>query len=578
MIMQRHTRALLTLALLGLATRAQAQQSGYALNHLDLSERGSEWFSTDSLDLRGTARPALGVVGEWAYRPLVVVDANDEHQRSIVRNQFVLHPGISLVLADRLRLAVDMPIQAYADGFRATLSGTTYVPPSDKTSVGDLRLGAALRLFGTYGGPATGALGVQVALPTGNEQAYAGDGDVRVTPHLMLAGDAAAFVYALKAGVTIRSADQPFGSFHMGSYASFAASAGLRVAKGKLVIGPEFFARSVLTRDQFFKRRTTPMEALFGLHWMVVDGFRLGAGFGLGLTGGYGSPERRGLMSLEWAPVIVPALPPQPPADRDLDRILDIDDACPDVPGEMTSDPATNGCPPPADRDKDGVIDSRDACPDQPGDKTDDPATNGCPPPPDRDHDGVLDADDACPDEPGNKSDDPKTNGCPPPPDRDGDGVLDANDACPDSPGNPDPDPKRNGCPKAYVMGTEIKILDQVKFKTGKATIVPGNDSEDILNAVLQVLNQNPQITKVLIEGHTDSRGGAKMNRRLSKQRAGSVVNWLVAHGIDQGRLSNAGLGPDRPIDTNDSEEGRRNNRRVEFHITSDGAVTTPVQ
>src|SRR5262245_9679508 len=120
--------ARIMVALLGasIASRASAQVTGYALNHFDLSERGSEWFSTDSLDLRGHGRPALGVVGEWAFRPLVVNNADDEYQRSIVRNQFVLHPGFSLVLWERLRLAADLPVQAYADGNSVRLGRTLY--------------------------------------------------------------------------------------------------------------------------------------------------------------------------------------------------------------------------------------------------------------------------------------------------------------------------------------------------------------------------------------------------------------------------------------------------------------------
>jgi OOP family OmpA-OmpF porin len=572
--MPRHASALVVLTLLGLASAAHAQQRGYAINHLDLSERGSEWFSTDSLDLRGHLRPALGIVGEWAFRPLVAHDGNGNYVSSIVRNQFVLHPGISLVLWDRLRLAADMPVQAYADGHSVTIGTTTFDAPNNKTSLGDLRLGVTLRLFGKYGDPITGALGVQVALPTGAKDSYAGDGDVRVAPHFLVAGDIAWFVYAAKAGVTIRSADKTFSATQLGSYAYFSASAGVRLVKGRLVIGPEYFARSLLLHDQFFKRNATPMEALLGLHFMVVDGLRLGAGIGVGLTSAYGAPERRGLLSLEWAPGI-PA-PPPPPSDRDFDFVPDLHDACPDVFGPMSTDPRTNGCPPPADRDHDGVLDFEDACPEVSGDRTDDPKTNGCPPPPDRDHDLVLDTDDACPDVAGLKTDDPATNGCPPPPDRDHDSVLDADDACPDDPGNPDPDPKRNGCPRAFVQGDQIRILDQVKFKTGSAVILPGQESEDVLLAVQQVLNQHPEVANVRVQGHTDDRGGAKMNRKLSKNRAASVVAWLTQHGIDAQRLSAEGFGPDKPIDSNKTEEGRKNNRRVEFHIQGDASVTAP--
>jgi outer membrane protein OmpA-like peptidoglycan-associated protein len=557
--------------LLGLASGARAQ-SGYSINTLDLSERGSEWFTTDTLDLRGQLRPALGIVGEWAFRPLVVNDANGDYAHSVVRNQFVLHPGISLVIADRLRLGLDMPIQAYADGESVTIGTITYPAPADKASLGDLRLGVTLRLFGTYGDAITGALGVQVTLPTGSEDSYAGDGDVRITPQFSIAGDIAWFAYAAKAGVTIRTDSKTFEDTEQGSFAQFSVSAGVRLLKGRFLIGPEYFAHSLLTADQFFKKDSTPMEVLVGLHWMIVDGLRLGGGFGWGLTSAFGTPQRRGLLSVEWAPIIEKPLPPPPP-DRDGDHVNDIDDACPDTPGVMTSDPATNGCPPPPpDRDHDGVLDAVDACPDVAGDKTDDPKTNGCPPPPDRDHDGVLDADDACPDVSGDKTDDPKTNGCPPPPDRDHDSVLDDEDACPDDPGNRDPDPKRNGCPIAYVKGDQIRILDQVKFKTGSSMILPGHDSEDVLLAVTQILTQHAELS-VRVEGHTDSRGSAKTNRKLSKNRAQSVVDWLVYHGIAAARMSSEGFGPDNPIDSNTTEDGRRNNRRVEFHIQGDAPL-----
>jgi outer membrane protein OmpA-like peptidoglycan-associated protein len=80
-------------------------------------------------------------------------------------------------------------------------------------------------------------------------------------------------------------------------------------------------------------------------------------------------------------------------------------------------------------------------------------------------------------------------------------------------------------------------------------------------------LDANPRVTKLRIEGHTDNVGAAAYNKGLSQRRAASVMSWLVAHGIDAARLSSAGFGLELPIADNDSEEGRRVNRRVEFHI-----------
>jgi outer membrane protein OmpA-like peptidoglycan-associated protein len=228
------------------------------------------------------------------------------------------------------------------------------------------------------------------------------------------------------------------------------------------------------------------------------------------------------------------------------------------VPGVRTGDPKTNGCPP--DRDADGVPDADDACPTVAGVKTSDPKTNGCPP--DRDADGIPDAEDACPTVPGVKTGDPKTNGCPP--DRDADGIPDAEDACPDQPGARDPDPKKNGCPPAFLQGTQIKIRDPFKFRFNKTELDPAGDP--ILEAVLAFLKEHTELKKIRIEGHTDNVGGEEFNRKLSEGRAASVRKWLVAHGVDASRLTSKGLGQSQPVDNNATEEGRRNNRRVEFH------------
>jgi outer membrane protein OmpA-like peptidoglycan-associated protein len=123
-------------------------------------------------------------------------------------------------------------------------------------------------------------------------------------------------------------------------------------------------------------------------------------------------------------------------------------------------------------------------------------------------------------------------------------------------------------------VGKQIVILDQVKFATGSAKILPSSDG--ILNAVLTVLTSHPEITHVSVEGHTDNVGAAAMNKSLSGRRAASVVDWLVKHGIDKARLSSVGFGMERPIDSNDTPEGRQNNRRVEFHIEDGGAKRKP--
>jgi outer membrane protein OmpA-like peptidoglycan-associated protein len=158
---------------------------------------------------------------------------------------------------------------------------------------------------------------------------------------------------------------------------------------------------------------------------------------------------------------------------------------------------------------------------------------------------------------------DPKKNGCPP--DRDGDGIPDDIDACPDVPGPTNPDPKKNGCPLAVVKEDQIEILEQIRFRFDSAELDPASDP--ILEAVLKILNEHPEIKGVRIEGHTDNVGGVAYNLSLSGKRARSVLDWLGGHGVDKHRLTSEGFGMSRPLGPNATDEGRRKNRRVEFHI-----------
>jgi outer membrane protein OmpA-like peptidoglycan-associated protein len=485
------------------------------------------------------------------------------------------HVGASLVLGEALRMSVNMPFIPYVEGSEGRLEGVTYNPPATSPTVGDLRFAFDVKLFGQGEDAIAMAIGAQAWAPTGDQASYASDGTFRGAPRLLIAGSPGIFTYAVKAGVMIRGRDSvDFANSPIGHELIYGAALGVRLADRRLVIGPEVYGSTDLTH-QTFKTRTSPLEGIFGMRYMCSCGLRFGAGVGPGFTQGYGSPVVRGVGVIEWSPEIVPEPTPEPkpepkpepvakPADRDGDGILDAEDACPDTPGVKTDDPKTNGC---ADKDGDGIFDPVDACPDVPGIASKDPKLNGCPDP-DRDKDGIPNSEDACPDKPGIKTSDPKTNGCPDP-DRDKDGIPNDQDACPDEAGKPDPDPAKNGCPKAFVKAGQIRIMDQVKFKTGSAEILPGKDSQEVLEAVVKVMKDHPEITKIRVEGHTDNTGTAKINTRLSSDRAASVVKWLVKNGIAADRLTSKGWGPDRPIESNTTEEGRRSNRRVEFHIES---------
>lgn len=107
-------------------------------------------------------------------------------------------------------------------------------------------------------------------------------------------------------------------------------------------------------------------------------------------------------------------------------------------------------------------------------------------------------------------------------------------------------------------------ILKNVFFDHDKSDILPQSYIE--LNKLVDFLTNNPSVT-LEISGHTDNTGNDKYNAELSLARSKAVTNYIISNGIMDSRISYQGYGSLKPIDDNNSEEGRQNNRRVEFKI-----------
>lgn len=114
------------------------------------------------------------------------------------------------------------------------------------------------------------------------------------------------------------------------------------------------------------------------------------------------------------------------------------------------------------------------------------------------------------------------------------------------------------------VKEDKIQILQQVHFATGKATLLA--DSYPLLDQVVSAIVKS-DIKRLRVEGHTDNRGNALTNLRLSQTRAQAVADYLVRAGIDASRIEVNGYGGARPIAPNLTSTGRELNRRVEFVI-----------
>ena len=108
----------------------------------------------------------------------------------------------------------------------------------------------------------------------------------------------------------------------------------------------------------------------------------------------------------------------------------------------------------------------------------------------------------------------------------------------------------------------EILLKKKIEFQTNSDVILPV--STPVLEEALAVLKQAPQLS-ITINGHTDSVGIPAANKVLSARRAQAVAAWFGSHGVDAARLTSAGYGSEKPIDTNDTDAGRAQNRRVEI-------------
>lgn len=140
--------------------------------------------------------------------------------------------------------------------------------------------------------------------------------------------------------------------------------------------------------------------------------------------------------------------------------------------------------------------------------------------------------------------------------DSDGDGVGDGADQCPDTAKGDEVDPI--GCRPRLTESRALTLA--IEFATGSAEIV--GDTAIALDEVVALLTRYPE-ANVVVEGHTDNRGTRAANQALSAARAEAVVAALVQRGVSAERATASGFGESRPVQPNDTAEGRTANRRV---------------
>ena len=514
----------------------------------------------------GRTRGALGLSGglllHFSDDPLVLRGRSGDRIQSVVSHQLTADVAVTLALTGWLDLGLGLPVVLSQGG-----ASTALVPGISASEagagVGDGRVALKLRILGDRGPGAALAVQIGSHLPMGSSADYQGE------PTRVEGGLAYSYAWANKTTLAVNGGYRlregvTLAGHEVDDEITWAVGLALPLSASVSVVPEIFGAVAVLAEE--IEADEVPVEGLTTLRIQISEGARLDLGGGLGIVRGAGSPDWRAFAGFAFRSDRAPAGPAPSPTDLDGDGRPDAADQCPEDPEDMDGFEDEDGCPD-ADNDSDGRPDAVDQCPLDPEDVDGFEDEDGCPDA-DNDGDGRPDAADQCPLDPEDMDGFRDDDGCPDA-DNDGDGVPDAVDQCPLEPETKNGVDDADGCPDSKLVRvtcTELRIEEKIYFGTGSATIK--KVSFGLLDEVASVMQQIPSISGAQIQGHTDDRGSDIANGKLSQRRAESVRAYLVAQGVEPARLTAQGYGELRPIDTNDTKEGRARNRRVQFVIT----------
>ena len=535
-----------------------AGPDGFNLNHLIIKPGADRVFGVEGSEVAPAWSPYGGVWFHFLSQPLVFETDGGAQRYIVVDTLMQLQAAAGIGLGGFGEFELILPLTLSATGDQTRFAGLGNFAAGDllaRTKFTVIKRDARGNGFGL-------GLGVGVGIPSGDSSAASGDGGATVIPRLALSfGFADIAVFSVNAGINIRTAAADFGNLDFDHELTYGAGIQIQPLDA-FGIGLELMGRTQLA-TAFSDPAESPLELVGGFRVRAVGGLHVEAGGGTGLIGGYGAPRYRFFAGVQWAPWAARI------DDRDGDGLDDDVDVCPDEAEDKDGFEDKDGCPD-LDNDRDGIPDDRDRCPNEAEDRDGFEDDDGCPDK-DNDRDGIQDELDKCPleaeDFDGYEDDD----GCPDK-DNDGDGIPDDVDGCPDVAENINGFEDSDGCvdqpPLARIEKCKIVIADKVYFDTNKAVIKAV--SFPLLNEVARIIRENADISKVMIEGHTDSDGRASANLSLSDKRSKAVRKYLISQGIKSSALTAKGYGQTKPIGDNKTEDGKEMNRRVEFGVKSD--------
>ncbi|MEY4547049.1 MAG: hypothetical protein RL685_3244 [Pseudomonadota bacterium] len=499
---------------------------------------------------------AMGSSVSYARSPITLRDDDTQIGR-LMSSMSTLSILGGYGVMDRFDVGLAIPVHRVGAGSRFAEAGLPQIQVAavddSEVALGDVRVVPRVTLLqrGTSSSVGVAAL-LPVSLPTGNPDMYGGE-SLRVEPRMAVDWAPSGVLLAANAGYLVREKAQVLNT---SVDDAFRWGAGAEIPVYKVLSGLVEANGAVNTGSS-----AAPTEALAGLR-MRAAGWMAQVAGGTAVVQGLTAPQYRVVAAVGFSQ----EQEPPTPADADADGVIDSMDGCPLRAEDLDRFEDEDGCPD-VDDDRDQVANDQDKCPAEAEDRDGNEDEDGCPDL-DDDHDLVLDANDRCIGQPEDADGFQDTDGCPDA-DNDQDGVLDADDRCPTEAGAA----AQQGCAAAVaaepsqvkVSSTQIELKQTVQFARNKANIEP--ESMFLMDQVAEILKAHPELERVVVEGHSDDLGSRRVNLRVSLGRAESVVQALIERGIARQRLEARGIGPDRPLVANDSDEGRERNRRVELHI-----------
>jgi OOP family OmpA-OmpF porin len=278
------------------AARAQ-QAAGFAVDRFEPAAAGSSFLSVDSLDFDGHLRLAGGLTSAWAWKPLVVYDGQSNEVSALVRQELVEHVQGAVVLWNRARFDLDLPVPLAASGTSTAVGEQVYGAPGG-TGVGDLRLGGSVRLFRVRD-RITGALGAQLFLPTGTRKAFSSDGGVRFWPQLLAAGRYDRLAWGARLGVHIRPQNDCACDLSPGTELTMGGAGTWRFNRW-IAAGPEVYVATAVAGGPFASRAGTSLEVMLAGHVAVAPRWNVSFGVAPGLTDGAGTPAARVVAGVQY--------------------------------------------------------------------------------------------------------------------------------------------------------------------------------------------------------------------------------------------------------------------------------------